>query len=190
MDSLLSVGLGIGLAAACGFRVFVPLLVMSVASRAGMLELAGGSEWIGSLPALVALAVATALEIAAYYVPWLDNALDTVSGPAAVVAGVVVTASAVSGMDPALRWSLAVIAGGGAAGAVKATMAVARGVSSVATAGLGNFLVASGEAAGSFLLAAAAVLVPLLALGLALLVVVVAARSLRALGRRAPAPSG
>lgn len=190
MANLLSVGLGIGLAAACGFRVFVPLLVLSAASRAGMLELAGGFEWIGSIPALVTFAVATGIEIAAYYVPWLDNALDTVSGPAAVVAGVVVTASAVSGMDPVLRWTLAVIAGGGAAGAVKATMTVARGVSSFATAGLGNFLVASGEAAGSFLLAAAAVVVPLLALGLAAVLLVVAARSLRSLARRVPAPSG
>ncbi|MGD2115402.1 MAG: DUF4126 family protein, partial [Acidobacteriota bacterium] len=38
METLLSVALGLGLAAACGFRVFVPLLAMSVAVRAGHME--------------------------------------------------------------------------------------------------------------------------------------------------------
>ena len=108
VDTLLSVLIGVGLAAACGFRVFVPLLVMSLASRAevGHLSLGPGFAWIGSTPALVAFSVATLLEIAGYYIPWVDNLLDTVATPTAIVAGILVTASAVTDMSPFLRWSL------------------------------------------------------------------------------------
>ena len=109
MDLVLSACLGIGLAAACGFRIFVPLLVMSIAHQSGHLGLASGFEWIGSRPALVAFAVATLLEVLAYYVPWLDHLLDTAAVPIAIVAGVVVTASVVTDVSPMLRWSLAVI---------------------------------------------------------------------------------
>ncbi len=163
MDTVLSVCLGIGLAAACGFRIFVPFLLMNLAARAGYLTLAGGFDWIGSTPALVLFAVATVLEIAAYYVPWVDNALDTVAGPLAVVAGVVMMASAITGMSPLLKWTLALIAGGGAAGLVAGLTGTARGASTLTTGGAANFLVASAEAVGSVLLSLLAMALPLVA---------------------------
>src|ERR1700720_3122197 len=98
MQTLMSICVGIGLSAACGFRVFVPLLVMSIASLSGHLALAHGFEWIGTYPALIGLSVATCLEITGYYIPWLDHLLDTIATPAAIVAGTVVTASAVTDM--------------------------------------------------------------------------------------------
>jgi len=161
-DTLLSICLGVGLAAACGFRVFVPLLVTSVAAMSGHLTLAGGFHWIGTKPALVIFAVATVLEILAYYVPWIDNMLDLIAGPAAVVAGVVITASVVQDVDPMMRWTLAVIAGGGAAAAVQGATTLARHVSSWATAGIGNHVVSTGEAAGSIVLSGISLVAPLL----------------------------
>src|SRR5712664_1230066 len=110
METVLSICLGIGLSAACGFRVFVPLLIMSIASLSGHLTPAHGFEWIGSYPALVAFSVATALEIAGYYIPWVDHLLDTIASPAAIIAGTIITASMVGGMSPLLKWTLAVIA--------------------------------------------------------------------------------
>src|SRR6516162_6641024 len=104
MDTVLSVCLGIGLSAACGFRVFVPLLVMSIANLSGNLTLAHGFEWIGTYPALITFSVATALEIGGYYIPWLDHLLDTIATPAAIVAGTVVTASMVTDLSPFLKW--------------------------------------------------------------------------------------
>ena len=163
LDTLLSICLGVGLAAACGFRVFVPLLVTSLAAQTGHLTLAGGFQWIGTKPALIAFAVATLFEALAYYVPWIDNALDLVAGPAAVVAGIVITASVVSDVDPLMRWSLAVIAGGGAAAAVQGATTVARHVSSWATMGVGNHLLATGEAIGSVVLSALSLIAPLVA---------------------------
>ena len=160
MEILLSICLGIGLSAACGFRVFVPLLVMSIAALSGHLHLAHGFEWIGSYPALIAFSVATGLEIAGYYIPWLDHLLDTIATPAAVIAGTIVTASVVHDMSPMVRWTLAVIAGGGAAGLVQGTTVAARGASLMTTGGLANPVVSTLELAGSVVTSVLAVLLP------------------------------
>ncbi len=161
--TLVSIAIGVGLAAACGFRIFVPLLIISAAARAGHLDLAGSFEWMGSTPALIAFGSATVLEIVAYYVPFLDNLLDTIATPSAVVAGVVATASQVADLDPLLGWSVAIIGGGGAAGAVQGLTAVTRQFSSLATAGFGNPLLSTFEAGASVGLTILAILVPLAA---------------------------
>jgi hypothetical protein len=164
MELFISLALGIGLSAACGFRIFVPLLVMSAAANTGYLELADNFAWVGTYPALLAFAVATLLEVLAYYIPWVDNLLDSVATPTAAVAGTLVTAAVITDMDPWLRWTLAVIAGGGTAGIVQAGTAVLRGFSSMATGGLGNFLVATGELIGAVTTALLALFWPFVAL--------------------------
>jgi Domain of unknown function (DUF4126) len=158
--------------------VFVPLLVMSVFAYTGHLELAKGFAWVGTIPALVAFSTATVVEIAAYYVPWVDNLLDSISGPSAVIAGAVVTASAVTDVDPFVKWSLAIIGGGGIAGIVSGSTAIVRGVSTVTTAGLGNPLVSTVELGVSFVLSLLAVLLPLIALAVVLVLVVVLSKRL------------
>jgi hypothetical protein len=164
METLLAVALGLALAAACGFRIFVPLLVVGAAEAAGYLTLAPKFAWIGTTPALVVLGVATVAEVAAYHVPWLDHLLDTIASPAAVVAGIVVTASVVTDMDPMWRWTLAVIAGGGLAGAVQGSTVLVRAASTAATGGLANPVVATGELAGAVAVSILALLVPVFAL--------------------------
>lgn len=163
MEWLLSVCLGLGLAAACGFRIFVPMLGMSIAAQAGHLDLSPDFEWIGSPAAVICFSVATAIEIIAYYIPWVDNALDSVATPAAVVAGTILTASVMTEMSPLMQWSVALIAGGGAAGIVQSGTVLLRGTSSVTTGGSANFMVSTAEwvgAAGTTLLA---ILLPVLA---------------------------
>jgi hypothetical protein len=162
VETFLSICVGIGLSAACGFRVFVPLLVMSIAALSGHLSLGHGFEWIGSYPALIAFSVATCLEIAGYYIPWVDHLLDVIASPAAIVAGTIVTASAVVDLSPFLRWTLAVIAGGSAAGLVQSATVITRGASTVSTGGLANPLVASLELAGAILTSVLAIIVPVL----------------------------
>ena len=153
----MSIMIGVALSATCGFRVFVPLLVVNIGTRAldadgqPLIELAGGFDWLSSDIALMVFLVATLFEIGGYYIPWIDNLLDTIASPASIVAGTVITASFVNGMDPWLQWLLGVIAGGGAAGAVQATTVVARAGSTVTTGGLGNPIVASVETSGAFL---------------------------------------
>jgi hypothetical protein len=163
-ETLLGIPVGIGLSAACGFRVFVPLLVMNLASLTGHLHLSPGFEWIGSDYATIAFGTATLAEVLAYYIPWLDHILDLIASPAAMIAGTIATASTVMELSPFLRWTLAIIAGGGAAALVQGATVALRTKSSVLTAGLGNPLVASAELGGSLFTALLAILVPVLCL--------------------------
>jgi len=170
MDALIGVFAGLALSAAVGFRVFVPLLLTGAAARLGYLELTADMAWLGSDAALVALATATVLEVSAYYVPWLDNLLDTIATPAAIVAGTVAWAAVTPELSPLLRWTLAVVAGGGAAGVIQASTTLLRLQSSGFTAGLANPVLATGELLGALALSVLGVLVPVLAAVLAVLV--------------------
>ena len=172
LDTVLAISLALGLAAACGFRVFVPMAILGIATRAGLLTLADGFEWIGSWPAIATFATATLLEIAAYYLPWLDNFLDSISAPAAVVAGVIVTAACVYDVHPLMKWSLAVIAGGGAAGSVKAGLTGIRLGSTAATGGAANPLVSTVEWMASMVMSILSVFLPILAAVLAIILIV------------------
>ena len=163
-ETLLGIGVGIGLSAACGFRVFIPLLVMNLTTLTGHLHLAPGFEWIGSYYATVAFGTATIIEVLAYTIPWLDHILDLISSPAAIIAGMVVTASVVMDVSPFLKWTLAIIAGGGAAAIVQGVTVTLRTKSSALTAGAGNVLVSSLELAGSIITALLAIIVPILCL--------------------------
>jgi hypothetical protein len=172
MELALSICLGVGLSAACGFRVFVPLLGVSLAAMAGHLGLAEGFEWMGTWPALACFLTATVLEVAAYYVPWIDNLLDSVATPAAVVAGTLITAAVITDMSPLMKWTLALIAGGGTAGVIQAASVALRGTSSVATGGTANWAVASGELAASVFATILSVVLPVVAAVAALFIAV------------------
>lgn len=166
METLLGIAVGIGLSAACGFRVFVPLLVMNLASLSGQLHLSPGFAWLGTYYATVAFGTATIVEVLGYYIPWLDHVLDIIATPAAIIAGTIATASTVTNISPFLKWALAIIAGGGVAGLVQGTTVALRAQSSVATAGIGNPLVSILELAGSVITALLAILVPVLCIAL------------------------
>ena len=166
METLLSIGIGLGLSAACGFRIFVPPLVMSIFALFGHLPLAPSFEWMGTYPALIAFAVATCVEIAAYYIPWVDNLLDTVSTPTAIAVGTLVTAALVPDTDPLLKWTTAVIAGGGSAGIIQALTGMTRLSSTALTGGIGNGLISTIESGSSIILSVLAIWVPVLAVGL------------------------
>jgi hypothetical protein len=164
METLLSIALGLGLAAAAGLRVFVPVFGAGLAAHFGGLPLSDGFAWVGTTPALVAFGTATVLEIGAYYVPWLDHLLDVVATPAAVIAGIVASAAVITDLPPLLGWTVALIGGGGAAGLMQILSVGARMKSAVMTGGLGNPVVATGESLGAVALTTIAILVPLLAL--------------------------
>jgi hypothetical protein len=164
VETLFSVLIGIGLSAACGFRVFIPLLVAGIGVHAGHLHPSADFIWLGSWPALIALGTATLLEVAAYYIPWFDNALDVVSTPAAVLAGTVVAGSFIVDMSPWARWSLAAIAGGGAAAAVQTGTMSVRALSLATTGGLANPVVSTAEWMAAAVTSLVAILAPILAL--------------------------
>ena len=187
MDILTSVFLGIGLSAACGFRVFVPMLFISVAAASGHLTLAPGFLWLGTYPAIITFGVATLLEIGGYYIPWLDHFLDTLATPAAILAGTVVTAAMITKMDPMMKWTLAIIAGGGVAGLVQGATVLARGTSTTTTAGFGNPLLATFELVGSIMTSFMALLLPWVTAVILLVCVIVFGKKLLKAARFVPA---
>lgn len=172
---LVSVALGLGLAAAAGFRVFVPLLALGLASRQGWLSLAPGFDWLASPPALIAFGTATVVEALAYHVPFLDHLLDVVATPSAVVAGTLASAAVFTDLPPVVKWSVAVLAGGGAAGLVQTATVLARVGSTTFTGGLGNVLFATFELFGAVGTVVLAIALPLVAFALLLLLLVAAA---------------
>jgi len=166
-DVLIGLCMGLGLAAASGFRVFLPPFLLSIAVRADAVEvdLANTSlEYFDSNVAVIVLGVATLAELSAYYVPWVDNLLDTIASPAAVVAGTGMTAIVLEGnTDPVIQWSLSIIAGGGVSAAVQSATVVTRGISTTLTAGIANPVVSTGENIASVILALLAMVLPILA---------------------------
>ncbi|HOQ43206.1 MAG: hypothetical protein BWX99_02944 [Deltaproteobacteria bacterium ADurb.Bin151] len=164
MENIFPVAIGIGLAAACGFRVFVPLLILNLAALSGHLTLPADFAWIGGTYATMAFATATVLEIIGYYIPWLDHVLDTIATPAAVIAGTVTTAAVITDITPFLKWTMALIAGGGIAGLVQASTVAVRAKSTIATGGTANPIFSTMELAGSIIVALLAVFVPILVL--------------------------
>lgn len=180
METILGLCIGVGLSAACGFRVFVPLLAMSIATLLGWYEPAKGFEWLAIPSVCMALGFATICEIAAYYVPWVDNLLDTIATPAAVVAGTVTTMAVSSGeMSQFATWAAALIVGGGTAGVVQMSTVAARGVSTATTGGLGNFVISTGELIGSIVLSILAFIMPVVITVLVIVFIIVAARWIR-----------
>lgn len=163
-QTIAAIGVGLGLAAACGFRVFVPLLVLSLAAKWGYVPLAPGWTWIGTSPAVIAFGTATLLEAFGYFIPWVDHALDLVATPAAVLAGMVTTASVLTDLPPLVRWAAIIVGGGGLAALVQSSTVALRAGSTATTGGLANPLIAAAELGGSAFTALLAVLLPLVAL--------------------------
>lgn len=152
LQIVLSLSLGLGLAAACGFRVFIPPLMMGVASRFDLYELEGSFVWVGETWAIGVFAIATLIEIGGYYVPWIDNLLDTIATPAAIIGGIFVTSASLEGeMDPSMQWMLSIIAGGSTAGVIQIGTVATRAVSTTTTGGLANPIVSTLEALASII---------------------------------------
>ena len=164
LGPLLGIALGIGLAAATGFRIFIPLLIAGLAARFEVVPLGESFQWLASTPALVTLGTAAIAETLAYYIPGVDHALDLIAGPATVAAGIVASAAVMTDVPPAVMWPVAVIAGGGAAGLTKGSTALLRAKSGIATGGLANPVVSTVETIGATGIALLAVVVPLLCL--------------------------
>lgn len=162
-ELILGLCLGVGLAASSGFRVFVPLFAMSLASHFGILPLTENWLWLGSTTALVILAVASIAESLSYLVPFVDNLLDSIAVPLAGIAGTVAMAASLTDLSPAITWALAIVAGGGAATVIKTTNATGRAVSTATTAGTANPVIALAETGTAVGLSALAIFAPIFA---------------------------
>lgn len=180
MEPIALILLGIGLAAATGFRVFVPPMLLALGHQVGWFDLPGEAGWLENPTALALLGVATFAEVVAFYVPFVDNLLDTVATPAALVAGTLVAGTVFPDVAPWVDWTAAAIIGGGAAGSVQMLTSLTRATSTGTTIGLGNPVVATGELVGAFLLSLLSFVAPVVA-GIAVIALIVF--GIRFLGR-------
>ncbi|MPS74673.1 MAG: DUF4126 domain-containing protein [Chryseobacterium sp.] len=160
---VLSAFIGIGLAAASGFRVFLPMFAVSLASYLGWIPMSDNFEWLSGLPTLIITGVATIIEIIAYYIPVVDNFLDTITIPLATIAGSILFASQFMELGTFPQWALALIAGGGTAATIASGFAGTRAASTATTAGIGNNVVATTETAGAGLMSILSIFLPVLA---------------------------
>jgi hypothetical protein len=182
-DLALSVALGVGLAAATGFRLFLPLLILSGAAYTGHVSLNESFAWLGTPAAIIMLGTAAIAEIAAFYIPGVDNLLDTLAVPGAVVAGTIASAATMTDLPPMVKWTTAVIAGGGVAGVTQGLTAMLRAKSTVLTGGLGNSVIATAELGGASLISVLALATPFAALAVVGLIFWMAFRLIRRASR-------
>jgi len=185
----LAVALGIGLAAATGFRVFLPMLIVSGAAYSGSLPLGESFAWLATPSALTMLAVAALVETVAYYVPGIDNLLDTLATPAAFIAGTVISAAVMTDVSPLMKWTTAIIAGGGIAGLTQGMTTLLRAKSIVFTGGFGNAALATAEVGGALIVSLLVLAAPLAAVLVVGLLLWLAVRLLRKASRQAGRPS-
>ena len=170
LETIISICLGIGLSASVGFRVFLPLFALSLAAYFNVWQLNDSWQWIGGTTALITLGVATIVEIFAYFIPYVDNLLDTISVPLAALAGTAVMLSTVSDLSPVVTWALAIIAGGGTAAAISGTSSATRITSTATTGGVANPIVSTIETGTSLVMSVVSIFLPLLAFVFVLIV--------------------
>ncbi|MGF1559291.1 MAG: DUF4126 domain-containing protein [Flavobacteriaceae bacterium] len=183
-ETVISIFLGVGLAASVGFRVFLPLFALSLAAYFDVWQLNASWQWIGSLAAVITLGVATMVEIFAYFIPWVDNILDSFAVPLAAIAGTAVMVSTVANLDPIITWSLAIIAGGGTATAIKGAGATGRLASTATTGGVGNPIIAAAETGTAAVVTTASIFAPLVAAVMVIIILFIIFRIYRKLRPR------
>lgn len=169
-ETIISICLGVGLAASVGFRVFLPLFALSLAAYFDVWQLNESWRWIGSTTALITLGAATIVEIVAYIIPYIDNLLDSISVPLAALAGTAIMLSTVADLSPVITWALAIIAGGGTAAAVAGTSSVTRLTSTATTGGIANPIVSTVETGTSVIMSIVSIFLPILAIVLVIII--------------------
>lgn len=170
METIISICLGIGLAASVGFRVFLPLFALSLASYFNVWELNESWQWIGGLTALITLGVATLVEVFAYYIPYVDNLLDSLSVPLAAIAGTAVMMSTIADLSPVITWALAIIAGAGTATAISSSAGATRLASTASTGGIANPFVSTVETGTAITMSVVSIFFPILAIILVVII--------------------
>lgn len=171
-EIITSIAIGIGLSASCGFRVFVPMLIAGVAAKMNLFPVTEGFQWLAGWPAIISFATATVVEILAYYIPFVDNLLDTIATPLAVGGGTILLASVLPIDNEFLKWVSGFLFGGGAAATVQGGTVLTRLASAKLTAGAGNAVVASGEHAAAFGISVLSLFIPLIIAALIIILII------------------
>ncbi|MCX6647275.1 MAG: DUF4126 domain-containing protein [bacterium] len=152
--------MGFSLAATCGLRAFLPLLIISLGAKAGFITLSSGFDWMASWPAIIVFGTATILEILGDKVPTVDHILDAGGTIVRPIAGAVAASSLIQGMNPLMTMVVGIIIGATIAGIVNAIKGTVRGLSTAVTGGIANPVVSIVEDGATALTGVLSLVVP------------------------------
>jgi hypothetical protein len=185
------IGAAFGLASSAGLNAYIPLLVVALATRfpAGdpLLQLTPPYDLLGHWAVIAVLVVLMLIEMTVDKVPAVDTVNDIIQTFIRPTAGAILfaaNANVITDVSPLL----AIIAGVVLAGGVHAAKGAARPVVTATTAGTGNWFVSLVEDVVAFFVSLLSIVLPLLAMMLALgllvfLVIMLRRRRRRALAR-------
>lgn len=165
--------MGFSLAATCGLRAFLPLLIIGIAAKTGYVSLAPGFEWMMSWPAIICFGSATVLEILGDKFPAVDHVLDAAGIVVRPVAGALAASSMIQGMDPLLALVIGIIMGATIAAVVQTIKGGLRIFSTATTGGVANPIISTAEDSATAAAGIMGILIPALAAALILTVLLV-----------------
>jgi hypothetical protein len=175
VDPVTAIITGLGLAGSAGLNAYVPLLVVGLLGRTGVLHLAAPYDGLTSTPVLIVLGVLFAIEFLADKLPGVDSVNDVVQTVVRPLAGALLFAGSI-GVGTDLPPWVGFVAGIITAGGVHATKATARPAITVATGGVGGPVVSLVEDATALVASLLAVLAPLLLVVVVVVAVLLARR--------------
>jgi hypothetical protein len=180
---LLGTASAFGLAASAGLNTTLPLLIVGLLARFGLITLGAPFDALAGDVALGGLLLLAVLEFVGDKVPGADSVVEFVQWPLAAAAGAILFASqtsVISSVSP----QLAILVGVLTAGGVHGLRTALRPLVTATTGGLLNPVQSLGEDAAAVTLTGAALFFPLLALLLVLLLVGAAVGALVWMGKR------
>lgn len=164
MDALLT---GLGLSGSAGLNAYLPLFIMGVMQRLGLMDLAEPYDNVGHPVVIGVLLVLLLIEMTADKVPAVDSLNDFVNTGIRPLAGSVLftaSTSSVESADPTMLTIMSILTGGLSAGSVHAVKAFIRPSVTVSTGGFGNIFVSLFEDGISAFVSVFAILIPFIVL--------------------------
>lgn len=161
-DTMIGLMTALGLSTAAGLNAYLPLLILGGLARwTDLIVLDAPYDALEEPAVMLAIAIIALVDFVGDKVPAIDHVLHAVGIVVAPIAGAVLALAATGNesVDPAFP----VVLGVAAAGATHAARSIVRPASTAFTGGAGNPVLSLGEDAVSTLLSFSAVIVPVVA---------------------------
>ena len=126
MSTGLQVLMGVSLGACSGLRACLPLLLLGLLARMGIVPINPAFALLTHIDVLIVLGIATLLEFLGDKIIVVDHALDAVGTLVRPLAGAILASATLTHLDPKLALLLGLIVGGGSALSVHAGKAITR----------------------------------------------------------------
>ena len=140
MEALFGIGTAFGLSTSAGLNAYIPLLLVSVLTRFGILDLQEPYTVLGNIWVIAVVSVLLLVEVFVDKIPAVDTVNDVVQTAVRPAAGALLfaaNANVITDINPVI----AVIAGLFLAGTVHTAKGAVRPLVTASTGGMGNWVV-------------------------------------------------